>query len=85
MKSLLWWKAYLPWLNMLKFAAIFGHSIVTFSMDCLEPVPLKYLEITYALFGFILSSVYMLKFIERENELFAQEQQLQAKQTKKAN
>jgi hypothetical protein len=67
MKSLLWWKNYLPLINMLKFATIFAHSVMTFSTACEEPILLKYLETSYALFGFMLASVYMLNFFDMED------------------
>ena len=75
MKSLLWWKYYLPLINMVKFATIFGHSVMTFSSDCQEPVFLKYLECSYSLFGFILASIYMLNFVDKEDARRLRQQQ----------
>lgn len=67
---------------MLKFAAIFGHSVMTFSSDCHEPIALKYLECSYSLFGFVLASIYMLHFVDKED---ARRLRAQQEQLKKAN
>jgi len=58
------YRAYLPLLNMLKFASMFSHSYITFPSECGGYFYFKVASVLYSSLGFILSTIYMIDKID---------------------
>lgn len=62
------YKGYLPFLNMIKYALMFAHSVITSTPDCPGYYYLKLVGLIYNLIGFIFATIYMLNVMDRDQD-----------------